>query len=75
MVGFAIFAPMAATTLVSVCVIGMVGYCAVSACLPTRNPTRDIDEQGFRRFFIERRREQRHEQAIRDRDSINNTPE
>ena len=52
MVGFAIFAPIAATTLVGVCVIGMVGYCAVSACLPTRNPTRDIDEQGFRDFSL-----------------------
>ena len=69
MVCIAFFAPIAATTLVGVCVIGMVGYCAVSACLPTRNPTREIDEQEFRRFLIERRREQRqeHEQAIRDR--------
>ena len=76
MVGLAIFAPIAATTLVGVCVIGMVGYCAVSACLPTRNPTRETDEQEFRRFLA-RHREQRqeHEQAIRDRDSINNMPE
>lgn len=77
MVGIAFFAPKAATTLVSICVIGMVGYYAGSACLSTRNPTRDIDEQEFRQFLIENHREQRqeHEQYIRDRDSINNMPE
>jgi hypothetical protein len=70
------FTPLAVTALAGLCVIGTVGYCALSACSPTRSPTIEFDREEFR-LYLEIRREREHllEQAIRDANSINNMPE
>lgn len=74
MVGIAFFTPIALTALAGLCVIGTVGYCALSACSPTRSPTIVFDQEEFRAFLVHR-----HEQELlleQDiRDSINNMPE